>query len=113
MEPLRVVAQLLRGAVVADPAALEHVGGLRDGERDVRELLDQEDADAGRGDGLQRRDQSLDDHGREPERELVDEDERGWETSACASTTICCSPPESARADAFQRRSSAGNSSSA
>ena len=37
----------------------------------------------------------------------------GRETSACASTTICCSPPESVRATAFQRVSSCGKSSSA
>ena len=39
----------------------------------MRELLDQEDADAGRGDGLERRREPLDDDRREAERELVDE----------------------------------------
>ena len=55
MEQRRLVLELLRRAVVADPAALEDVGGLREAERDVRELLDQQDADAGGGDRLERR----------------------------------------------------------
>ena len=55
MEQLRLVLESLRRPLVADPASLEDVGGLCEPERDVRELLDQEDADAVRGDGLQRR----------------------------------------------------------
>ena len=70
---LGLVLEPLRRAVVADPAAFEHVGVLGEPERDVRELLDQQDADAARGSGLQRRDEPLDDDGREAERELVDE----------------------------------------
>src|SRR3954469_18958070 len=38
---------------------------------------------------------------------------RGCDTIACASTTICCSPPESMRAWAFSRLPSSGNSASA
>src|SRR5580692_3509501 len=37
----------------------------------------------------------------------------GWETSACASTTICCSPPDSSRACTVSRWPSRGNSSRA
>ena len=77
MEELRVVGQLLRRPVVADPAAFEHVGGLGQAEGHMGELLDQEDADAGGRDGLQRRHEALDDNRRQPERELVDEQDRG------------------------------------
>ena len=72
-EELGLVLEPLRRAAVADPAAFEDVGVLGEPERDVRELLDQQDADAARGGGLQRRDEPLDDDGRETERELVDE----------------------------------------
>ncbi len=41
----------------------------------MRELLDQEHADAVRGDSLERRHEALDDDRREAERELVDEDD--------------------------------------
>src|SRR3984957_2623442 len=37
----------------------------------------------------------------------------GWETSACASTTICCSPPDSSRAGTVSRWPSRGYSSRA
>src|SRR6201996_2001492 len=37
----------------------------------------------------------------------------GWETRAWASTTICCSPPDSSRAETLSRSPSRGNSSSA
>ena len=73
-QQLGLLRQLLGRALVADAAALEHVGLVREPERDVRELLDQEDADAGRGDGLEHGREALDDDRREPERQLVDED---------------------------------------
>ncbi len=76
MEQIGIVAQLGGGSVVTDAAALEHVGRGREGERDVRELLDQQNPDARLGDRRQRRYQSLHDHGREPERQLVDEQDR-------------------------------------
>src|SRR4051794_30041476 len=49
--------------------------GLRQVERDVGELLDQQHADAARRDRLERRHEALDDDRREAERELVDEHE--------------------------------------
>src|SRR5262245_2850567 len=77
VEPLRVLLQLFRRAVVDDAPALEHVGAVREPERDVDELLDQEHAHSLRGRLLERRDQALDDDRREPERQLVDEHELG------------------------------------
>src|SRR2546421_6250753 len=55
VQQVRVVLQLARGAVVADAAAFEHVRGLREPERHVCELLDQQDARAALRDPLQRR----------------------------------------------------------
>ncbi len=49
-QQLGLLGQLLGRALVADAAALEHVGAVREAERDVRELLDQQHADARRGD---------------------------------------------------------------
>ena len=69
----------------------------------MRELLDQQDAGALGRDRLDRGHEALDDDGREPERSSSTRRMLGRETSAWASTSICCSPPESGRACAFQR----------
>src|SRR6185503_12552803 len=45
VELVRVGLQVGRGALVDDPAALEHIGVLGESERDVHELLDQQHAD--------------------------------------------------------------------
>ena len=77
MEQLGLVDQLLRRPLVADAAALDHVGGLCERECHVGELLDQEHADAALRDGLEGRHEPLDDDGCEAERELVDEHDPG------------------------------------
>src|SRR5215469_11761973 len=46
MQQVRVGAQLTGGPRVADHAALHHVGGARQAERQGRELLDEQHADA-------------------------------------------------------------------
>src|SRR5262249_17742464 len=75
VEPLRMLLQLLGRPLVHAAPAFEHVGAVGEAERDVDELLDQEHAHSLRGRLLQCGNQPLDDHRREPERELVDEHE--------------------------------------
>ena len=80
----------------------------------MRELLDQEHADAARGDGLQRRHEPLDDDRREAERQLVDEDDlRPGDERLGEHDHLLLAAREQARRLAVQRFSSSGNSSSA
>ena len=62
-------------AVEPDLALLHEVRGLRDREREVHRLLDEDDRGSLRGDVAHERQQLLDDRRREPERELVDHQE--------------------------------------
>jgi hypothetical protein len=75
VQQVRVLAQLGGHPRELDAAAVHHVGVVGDPERDGRELLDQEHPDPGLGHRAQRWHEPLDHHGREAERELVDEDE--------------------------------------
>ena len=68
----RALEQLGRRAVEADLALLHEVRVLRDGERDVDRLLDEDDRRPDGVDVLDDLQQLLDDHRRETERELVD-----------------------------------------
>src|SRR5262245_56242093 len=72
---VRVRLQIGRRPLVHDPAVLEYVRPLREPERNVDELLDQQHADALRGSLLERGNQPLHDDRREAERQLVDEHE--------------------------------------
>ena len=58
-----------------DPAALHDVGAVGQPERERRELLDQQHAGPGLGDRPDRRDEPVDDHRGEAERQLVDDHE--------------------------------------
>src|SRR5437763_5499056 len=73
-EELRAFFELRGRSPVANLAAFQHVGALRDAERDVDELLDQQHAGALVGDGLDGGNEAPHDNGREPEGELVDEE---------------------------------------
>ena len=59
--------------MVPDAATLEHVGGVGEPERDVRELLDQQDPDPRARHFLERRHEALHDDRRQAQRELVDD----------------------------------------
>ena len=99
VEELGLLGQLLRRALVADAAALEHVRrSARAPSATCANCSIRSTPTPLAATACERRHEPLDDDRREAERELVDEDRRaGRETSACASTTICCSPPESRR----------------
>ena len=86
---------------------------MREAERDVRELLDQEHADAARGDGLQRRHEPLDDDRREAERELVDEHDLRLRDESLGEHDHLLLATRQERAWTPQRFSSSGKSSSA
>ena len=77
MQDLGTALELGRGPVVADPTSLDHVRRPREPERDVGELLDQEDADPALRHRGEDRDEALDDQGCESERQLVDEHDLG------------------------------------
>ena len=79
-----------------DPAALHHVRAVGETERERRELLDQQHARPRLGDRADRRDRAgCTTTGASPSDSSSMITNRGWETSAWASTTICCSPPDS------------------
>ena len=70
----RMVLEVVRGALVANAPPSSTYAAFASEQRELGELLDQEHACAAFRDRLDRRDEPLDDDGREPERELVDED---------------------------------------
>src|SRR5712692_3842433 len=75
---VRVAAQALGGAVEHDPAVLHHVAVVGDFERHRRALLDDQDGDAELApDFAEAMQQILNDHGRQAERELVDQQQFG------------------------------------
>src|SRR3954471_11858165 len=74
-EQLRALLELARRPGEPQPAAVHHVRAGGEAERDSREMLDQEPANAGLRDGADRWHEPLDDDGREAERELIDQEE--------------------------------------
>ncbi len=71
------IEQLGGGATEADLAALHEVRPVGDGERDVHALLDEHHRHAVGGHALDDRQELADDHRREPERQLVDQQHLG------------------------------------
>ena len=73
-QQLPVRAQVLRVVLEHEPAVGQHVGAVGDLERELDVLLDEQHGGAQLlGDAAQDRQQPLDDHGREPEAHLVDQ----------------------------------------
>ena len=96
-----------RGARWAGPRsaacrARSRARGSASAERDGGELLDQQHADARTRRSADRRHQPLTTTGARPSDSSSMRMNRGCDTSACARTTICCSPPESMRAGGVQ-----------
>src|SRR4051794_18345911 len=75
LEELRPRLELARRAGEPQAPAVHHVGAVRQPERDGRELLDEQHADAGLGHRADRRHEALDHDRREAQRQLVDEEE--------------------------------------
>ena len=73
VQDVRVTIQLLGVADEAQLAALHNAGFVSDAQGDMRELLDQQHADAVGGELFDERHEPRDDDGRETERELVGE----------------------------------------
>ena len=92
MEEVGLLLQLLRGAVVADPAALEDLRPVGQAQRDVGELLDQQDADPDAATAARVGTRRLTHDGRQAQRELVDEEDRRAARPAPARA-----PPSAAR----------------
>ena len=65
------LSKRLRRAGKADAAALHHIGMVGDAQRDMGELLDQENSDALGGERFEHRHQPRHDHGRKTEGEFV------------------------------------------
>jgi hypothetical protein len=73
LEQFGVGAELAGRAGEADPAALHDVGLVSQAEGDGGELLDEQHAGTGVGDGTDDRDQPADHHRGQAQRQLVDQ----------------------------------------